>query len=325
MRDYSDDTDKPAPATPQSPDGERTLTAQDVMELINQTRQKGFALRDLVQHDTDHSFKPADFFKRSSDDIPPIDPETEQDTTSEIQDLANLVADRQTEVSDDPQADADRAPLSDLAAAFDAADSDQPPADAPQSDPASNDAESHDAGSYDAGSYDAGHEAGFSAGFAQGHQAGEEKGRAEAQAQSRDAIAAELEAEKFAQLTENIARLDALVTQLTNVLDRDVSDFTESLTQTVYNLVNERVGREIDAHPQDFIDKIERLAERITSTVSDCSIRVAPADLQVIQDLAPQHEFVTAAKFSADDTLSRGDVLIRAGNIRMTDVLKDAL
>ena len=311
MRDSFDDTGKPVLPDTQSPNDERALTAQDVMELINKTRQQGFALRDLVQNDTDHSFKSVDLFTRSADDIPNHEQDTQTADTSEIQDLADLVADLKTEAQDAAHKDTDEA-LSELATAFDEAERDTSPHTEPDEQP-------------DQASFDAGHEAGFSQGFAQGHQAGEEKGKSEAQAQSRDVIAAELEAEKFAQLRDTIARLDAVASQLTGVFEQDINNFSEQLTQTVYQLVNERVGREIDAHPRDFIDKIEGLAERITSTVSDCSIRVAPADLQVIQDQAHRHEFVSAAKFSADDTLSRGDVLIRAGNIQMADVLKDAL
>lgn len=304
---------------------ERPLTAQDVMALINKTRQRGFALRDLVQASPDATFQSVDLIKHNDASIADLqtDDRPAHSDAPEMDDLANLVANRQSQATQSAQNDGlgqsdDTAAMSDLAQAFEQTQSESAPMDPetahsetpqPQTDQAS---------------YDAGHEAGFSEGFAQGHQAGIEKAQTEIQEQSRQEIADELEAEKFAALNNTLSVLNILVAELTNVLDDETTDLSDQLTQTVYSLVSERVGQHIDSHPQDFIDKIETLADRITSTVADCTIRVAPQDYDIIQSQADQSEFASLAKFVSDDTLTRGDVKIRAGNIRLVDVLKDA-
>lgn len=301
---------------------ERPLTAQDVMALINKTRQRGFALRDLVQASPDATFQSVDLIKHndaSFADLPQDDLQSDDrpahSDAPEMDDLANLVAHRQSQATQSAQNDGlgpsdDTAAMSDLAQAFEQTQSESAPMDpetaqteAPQP-------------QTDQASYDAGHEAGFSEGFAQGHQAGIEKAQTEIQEQSRQEIADELEAEKFAALNNTLSVLNILVAELTNVLDDETTDLSDQLTQTVYSLVSERVGQHIDSHPQDFIDKIETLADRITSTVADCTIRVAPQDYDIIQSQADQSEFASLAKFVSDDTLTRGDVKIRAGNIR---------
>jgi flagellar assembly protein FliH len=100
-----------------------------------------------------------------------------------------------------------------------------------------------------------------------------------------------------------------------------LTDATEAATATVFaaveaailRLASERAGIAIDANPAPFRARIEALASRIAGAGAAAEIRLNPDDLAV---LGPE-----AGGFTADARLSRGDVVMRAGDVVIEDIL----
>lgn len=136
------------------------------------------------------------------------------------------------------------------------------------------------------------------------HAAGHAEGRAEALAEA----ARDLDQARSALLSAAAALTDA----------------TEAATATVFaaveaailRLASDRAGMAIDKTPAPFAKRIETLAARIAGAGAAAEIRLNPDDLAALGDQAQP------ARFTADPSLARGDVVVRAGDVVIEDILK---
>ena len=145
-------------------------------------------------------------------------------------------------------------------------------------------------------------------------------GRAEAEADLAEARAqahAQGRAEALADAAGDLDRARAALVSAANAL----TDATQTATATVFaaveaailRLASHRAGMAIDANPAPFRARIETLAGRITQAGATAEIRLNPEDLAALGDGDP--------RFAADAGLARGDVVVRAGDVLIEDIL----
>ena len=145
-------------------------------------------------------------------------------------------------------------------------------------------------------------------------------GRAEAEAGLIEARAEGHAAGRAEALADAARDLDAARRGLLSAAAA-ITDATEAATATVFaaveaailRLASERAGIAIDANPAPFRARIEALAARIAGAGAMAEIRLNPADLAALGD-AP-------GRFTPDPGLARGDVVVRAGDVVIEDIL----
>ena len=157
-------------------------------------------------------------------------------------------------------------------------------------------AEAHAAGRAEA-------EAGLSAARAAAHAEGFAQGRAEAMAE----IGAEGNAARDSFLAATAA--------LTAASDAATATVFAAVEAAILRLASDRAGLAIDDNPAPFRARIETLAARIAGAGATAEIRLNPEDLAALAGTG------SADRFTADATLARGDVVVRAGDVVIEDIL----
>lgn len=145
------------------------------------------------------------------------------------------------------------------------------------------------------------------AGHAEGLAKGRAQGRAEGQAEAEVALADARDA--FLAAAKAIVAADATPDGLADMLTRAVRD-----------LAAQRAGQAIDALPAPFVARIATLADRVAQGMRAISLRLNPDDLAAIGPHLAGTD-MDGATLTADPRLKRGDVIVQAEGITLSDLL----
>jgi len=94
-----------------------------------------------------------------------------------------------------------------------------------------------------------------------------------------------------------------------------------SLRKAVLSLASQRAGLTIDDAPDEFLGRIQMLAERATQNIGKAKIALNPEDLEAVIPHLTQISDLSEAQFTADPDLVRGDAEIRTDDIFLADIL----
>lgn len=155
---------------------------------------------------------------------------------------------------------------------------------------------------------------------AEGHAAGHAEGLAAGLATGRAQAEAELRAEVLADLAQARALFLSAVTALSAPEPAAVRGLERALATAVARLAADRAGQAIVDHPGPFLSRIAALADRVAQASRSVTIALHPADLAAIGPHLPGG-LPEGAQLAADEALSRGDVVLRAGGITLSDLL----
>jgi len=150
-----------------------------------------------------------------------------------------------------------------------------------------------------------------------GHAQGLAQGRAEAQAELAEALQ---QARSTAQILAKALRL------VSDPPAETATELMQALDQAVSRLASDRAGIAIGSHPDAFAARLAKLAERITRKSEDLAVRLHPDDLAAVgailtQSCPPDLAALAQARMEADQKLARGDVMIAAPGVALSDLL----
>lgn len=153
-------------------------------------------------------------------------------------------------------------------------------------------------------------EAEFKRGFAQGR------------AEVETVIAA-----KQAQLEAAASALSHALSQIGTALEEETVTLAGVLQDTLLALASERAGAAIQNTPASFAQRITALAERISDSFAQLSVRLNPDDLEQLRALRdpeglPELERLFTAEMLPDPALSHGDIRLRTATIALDDLLR---
>lgn len=151
--------------------------------------------------------------------------------------------------------------------------------------------------------FDEGHAAGLAAGMAQGR--------------------AEAEAEATARLAEAHVVLDQAVAALSAPGAEAMAALTQQITEAVQTLASQRAGAQIDKTPKAFVQRIEKMAGRIAEGLGALTVRLNPDDLTTVRPLIEGSVTLAEGRLIPAPHLSRGDLDIQVGDVRLNDILRD--
>ena len=221
------------------------------------------------------------------------------------------------DMSPAPSARGEDMPASDGDSAADNAETDEGQAGAASADTAlTNDAQSGDAPSaatppnidFEAG-HASGLEEGRKVGFDEGHTKGMDEGRAAGRA------------EASAHLERAIQAFEAATAKLGDLAEIDSGALSKSINDVVLSLASERAGHAIEALPDAFATRIEKLVGTIRTVSGTPVIRLNAADLAAIGPLVETREKLRHCSFIEDQNMARGDLSVTLGTIGIDDIL----
>jgi flagellar assembly protein FliH len=160
-------------------------------------------------------------------------------------------------------------------------------------------------------------EQGRTEGFEQGYAAGAEEGRMSGWTAGLDA--GRKEAEEDLRDARDTFLQAALV--LTRPDASDLGMLTPMLLDAVRTLASERAGMAIAAMPEAFVARIEALAAQAVRGLESLTIRLNPEDYAAIAPHLPQSELLAESRILREPALARGDLVLRAGGVELRDVL----
>lgn len=100
-----------------------------------------------------------------------------------------------------------------------------------------------------------------------------------------------------------------------------IAGLGDALKSSVRAIASARSGYAIDDLPAPFVERVEQLANQVATGRAKTEIHMNPADLAAIKPHIPAHSPLASAQFLMDDTLGRGDLRLRAGDITISDVI----
>lgn len=164
--------------------------------------------------------------------------------------------------------------------------------------------------------YDEGHAEGFEQGYAAGAEEGRISGWTAGHDTGRHEAEADLQAARdtFLHAAAALRRDDVI----------DLGPLVPALTDAIRQLAAQRAGQAIDDMPAPFLARIEALANQARQGLETVSIRLNPDDHAAIAPHLPAAALVSKSHIVPDPLLGRGDVVLRAGGIRLQDVLAPA-
>ncbi len=150
------------------------------------------------------------------------------------------------------------------------------------------------------------------AAYAEGHAAGLAKGLAEGRMQGLAEAEAGVVAARdaFAALAARLA--------VTGAEGGDA--LSAALAAAVRSLAAQRAGQAIDALPEGFVRRIEALADRVAQGVRAVTVALNPDDLAAVSPYLAGSE-LNGATLAPDARLARGDVVVRAEGIVLSDLI----
>lgn len=144
-------------------------------------------------------------------------------------------------------------------------------------------------------------------GHADGLATGLEQGRAEGRAEAERELSAARDA--FLAAARAVTTADATPDGLAALL-----------TRAVHDLAAQRAGQAIDMLPEPFVARIATLADRVAQGMRAVTLRLSPDDLAVITPHLSGTD-LDGATLTADPRLKRGDVIVQAEGITLSDLL----
>lgn len=278
------------------------LGHDDIMALLREARENGFAAQSRIASSGKETFQTADIWKsfdHHSDGgetkNPTNSPEPQQNDPD--QELAQLVQNRMNDGATDHSV-----------AAEDVHDANAPrpqDTDLPQPGVQTPDIEALIEQAYSDG---------FAEGLDMGTSQGYEKGY--------QAAVDEFSARQADDLKPMVDLFETLSQQLLAVSEAQAQDMSRQLQEAVFALASDRAGSQIDSLPKALIARIEKIAERVIDAVDTAIIRLNPDDLAAITPHLDGSEIALSGKFVGDAHLARGDITIKAGSIKLDDILK---
>ena len=216
-----------------------------------------------------------------------------------------------------PSADGEDMPATDGESAVGDAQTDEGQAGAASADAAlTDDAQSGDTPSAATPSnidFEAGHasglEEGRKVGFDEGHTKGMDEGRAAGRA------------EASAHLERAIQAFEAATAKLGDLTEIDGGALSKSINDVVLSLASERAGHAIEALPDAFATRIEKLVGTIRTVSGTPFIRLNAADLAAIGPLVETREKLRHCSIIEDQNMARGDLSVTLGTIGIDDIL----
>ena len=161
--------------------------------------------------------------------------------------------------------------------------------------------------------FEAGHtsgvEEGRKVGFDEGHAKGVDEGRAAGRA------------EASAHLERAIQAFEAATAKLGELAEIDPGALSKSINDAVLSLASERAGQAIEALPDPFATRIEKLLGTIRTVSGIPVIRLNAADLAAIAPLVETREKLRHCSFVEDYEMARGDLSVTLGTIGIDDIL----
>lgn len=155
----------------------------------------------------------------------------------------------------------------------------------------------------------------FARGKAQGHAEGLALGRTEAQSVLEKTATDDLATARalFMRAAEALAPPEAVMTH----------DLSINIEKAVLRLASDRAGQAIDQNPTPFMARIDRIADRVSQGLRAVRVALHPDDLILIENhllgFLPAGSVLTA-----DTALMRGDVVIKAPSVTLSDLLGEA-
>ncbi len=147
--------------------------------------------------------------------------------------------------------------------------------------------------------------------------------KAEGIAEERARLMNEIE-DKLTEMEEAKAAFERVVARLSEVQPDDSAMIVGALEEAIRRLASERAGIEIDETPQAFLQRIETLADRVSQGIRTVRVRLNPGDFAAIHPHIESSETIDEGMITADLSLGRGDVIVRADAIRLEDVIAPA-
>ena len=161
--------------------------------------------------------------------------------------------------------------------------------------------------------FEAGHasglEEGRKVGFDEGHTKGMDEGRAAGRA------------EASAHLERAIQAFEAATAKLGDLTEIDGGALSKSINDVVLSMASERAGHAIEALPDAFAARIEKLVGTIRTVSGTPVIRLNAADLAAIGPLVETREKLRHCSFVEDQDMARGDLSVTLGTIGIDDIL----
>ena len=101
------------------------------------------------------------------------------------------------------------------------------------------------------------------------------------------------------------------------------ADLSAALTSAVRSLAAQRAGQAIDTLPAPFLHRIEALADRVAQGLRAVTVALNPDDLAAITPFLAASD-LNGATLAPDPRLARGDAVVRAEGIVLSDLIGGA-
>jgi len=249
-------------------------------------------------------------------------PNGDQSADAAAADMAATVLDADAPLADGdmppaPPARGEDMPASDGDSAADNAETDEGQAGSASADAAlTDDAQSGDAPSA-ATPPNIDFEAGHASGLEEGRKVGFDEGHTKGMDEGRDAG----RAEASAHLERAIQAFEAATAKLGDLTEIDGGALSKSINDVVLSMASERAGHAIEALPDAFAARIEKLVGTIRTVSGTPVIRLNAADLAAIGPLVETREKLRHCSFVEDQNMACGDLSVTLGTIGIDDIL----
>ena len=98
-----------------------------------------------------------------------------------------------------------------------------------------------------------------------------------------------------------------------------------SIKKSILEICTDLVGHQIDSLPDTFIKKIESLVESISNATNKTKIFLCKDDFEIVTKYLNKNKTDAEINFSINDSLSRGDIIIKSGGTEIKDILVEKI
>ena len=134
-------------------------------------------------------------------------------------------------------------------------------------------------------------------------------------AAGRAAALSELEEQRL----EHLNVLKSISERLQNESCFDFDDISSKVLDTVYALASERCGLAIESNAEGFLRHVEKQLDQIKSLSNERRVSFNPEDLKTLQSFGEFEELFHGVDIKGDETLNRGDVIVKVGGVEIRD------
>ena len=131
----------------------------------------------------------------------------------------------------------------------------------------------------------------------------------------RAAALSELEEQRI----EHLNVLKSIAERLQNDSCFDFDDISSKVLDTVYALSSERCGLAIESDAKGFLNHVEKHLDQIRSLSNEKRVSFNPEDLETLKSFDEFEELFQGVDIKSDDTLNRGDVIVKVGGVEIRD------